>query len=114
MVYADYTFYKDEYCGTYVGEEDFSHLVLLAGAKMRAFLNCEPEEGDITDEFKFAVCEICDLLLASLNHSGIEYERNDGYWVSYEDEEKTDARIKSCIKTWLKGSELLYRGRRGC
>ncbi len=111
MVYVDYSFYKDEYCGTYVPEEDFDNLSVRATAKLNAYLGGELEEDEITDEVKFAICEICDLMLASLNHSGIEYERNDGYWVSYEDEERTDARIISCIKTWLAGSELLYRGR---
>ena len=111
MIYADYTFYKEQYCGTYVPEEDFQNLAIRAKSKLDAIISCEVSQDDICDELKFALCEICDLLLASDNHSGIEYERNDGYWVSYEDEQKTDDRIKSCVKTWLSGTDLLYRGR---
>lgn len=111
MSYADYEFYKEVYRGMTVSEDDFAHYELKACAQLDSFLCCKPDEATMCDEIKFAVCEICDILCEADSHSGIEYERNDGYWVSYEEGLTAKDRIKSCIFTWLKGSGLLYRGR---
>ena len=111
MGYVDFGFYKENYCGTVVPEDEFSHYELKASAKINYFINTELEKCDVTDEIKFAVCEVCDILYEGELHSGIEYERNDGYWVSYEENMTTEERIRSCVKTWLFSSGLLYRGR---
>jgi len=111
LSYADYSFYKEQYCGITVPEDEFTQYELKACAKVNSFINCELKDDELTDEVRFAVCEVADILYEGESRSGIEYERNDGYWVSYEESLRTDDRIKSCVYTWLYRSGLLYRGR---
>ena len=111
MGYVDFDFYSEIYCGTTVGREEFPHYEKKASKRLGAFINEELDKVSEIDEVKFAICEICDILCSAELHSGIEYERNDGYWVSYEDTLSTDERIKSCAKSWLMQTGLLYRGR---
>ena len=110
MAYCDYEFYSEIYCGNVVPQEEFLNLAIRATAHLKAYVE-DLEDEEICDEVKFCMCEICDLLYTADLHSGIEYERNDGYWVSYESELNTSKRIESCVKTWLSSSGLLYRGR---
>ena len=112
MSYADYKFYNEQYCGNTVTEDDFPHYEKRAVFQLGRFLGTELSFDEITDEVRYAVCEICDILCETDSHSGIEYERNDGYWVSYESGLSAKDKIKSCVHTWLSGSGLLYRGAR--
>ena len=107
---ADYKFYSEIYGGTTIKEEDFEHFMLKASAKADALLNDEKKDLEADDKFKLCVCEICDILYDEKTHEGINYERNDGYWVSY-DGKSTDDIIKKCVFTWLGSSGALYRGK---
>ncbi len=113
MSYTDYKFYNEQYCGNTVSEDDFLHYEKKASFILDRFIGGRLDELEVTDEVKYAVCEICDILCEADSHSGIEYERNDGYWVSYESGLSLNDKIKSCVHTWLSASGLLYRGARG-
>lgn len=110
MSYADYEFYKAEYCGNVVSEEDFACYEKKASCQIEKYIGGELDNSEVTDEVKYAVCEICDILCENESHAGIDYERNDGYWVSYEKGLSLSDKIKSCVHTWLYSSGLLYRG----
>jgi len=111
MVYADYEFYREHYLGEELTEKEFCALAIRASAKIDCLINGEIDPDDICDELKFAVCEVSEILKSSNGHNGINYERNDGYWISYEDKSQIERKICSAVKTWLCDTGLLYRGR---
>lgn len=109
MKLADYIFYKEQYCGTALDEGEFSHYINKASKHLLRYVG-ELSETERSDEVRFCVCELCDILCEADTHSGIDYERNDGYWVSYDGTMSLCDKIKDCVFTWLSGSGLLYRG----
>lgn len=111
LTYADYSFYTEEYCGNKIEESDFDRLAVKAAAVINSYTGQILENDEITDEVKCAACEICDILYAEESHEGMKYERNDGYWVSYEERDVYTEKIEKCVKTWLMSGGLLYRGR---
>lgn len=61
------------------------------------------------EKAKMCVCEIAEYLFDVASRRGIESENNDGYSVSYQNRDiKTD--IVNIVKTYLGGTDLLYRG----
>lgn len=111
MKYADFEFYSEIYCGTDIPKEEFAHFELKAVAEINAFINADKEGFEAAEELKLCICEICDILYDTNFHEGINYERNDGYWVSYDKERTKEGRIRSCVHKYLGKSGLLYRGR---
>lgn len=110
MVYADLIFYTEDYCGSVIPEDEFNNYALKSSKRIE-FYTGSIEDGELTDDIKFAACEVADILYQDEVHGNIKYERNDGYWVSYDEGTCVDESIEKCIKTWLSGSGLLYRGR---
>lgn len=110
MSLADYVFYKEQYCGTSLDEGEFLSYIKKAEKLLLRYVGGELTEADICDEIRLCVCEICDILSEADTHSGIDYERNDGYWVSYDTGMTLSDKVKECVFTWLSSSGLLYRG----
>lgn len=111
MSYVDYEFYTNKFLGKEISEEEFLKYAKLASKKADTFLVRPPEDDEVCDELKCAVCEICDILYMEESRDGIKYERNDGYWVSFDEGDTVAEKIKKCMKTWLFSNKLLYRGR---
>jgi hypothetical protein len=64
-VYADYNFYKNEYHGS-MSSSLFSKYSIKATMEINRNLNrklTSTEIANVDNEFKFVMCELCDLLL---------------------------------------------------
>ena len=115
MIYADFSYYKDTYCGE-MAEGDFKRLSRQASA----YLDSETFDriAAVTDEkimerVREACCAVADAIL--LNENGVvSQESNDGVSVIYTrgvsntltDEE----RLYHAAVLYLGNTGLLYRG----
>ena len=106
--YADFSFYKNEYGGTTVGEEAFRALSLQCTALINKITF---QRATDTEEVKAAMCAAVDTLYCSGAHSGIAAENNDGYSVTYRDRtpEEAEREAYRVIRSFLP-KELTNRG----
>lgn len=115
MIYADFSYYKDTYCGE-MAEGDFKRLSRSASAYLDSV--CFDRIPSVTDEkimekVREACCAVTDAIL--LNENGVvSQESNDGVSVIYTrgvsntltDEE----RLYQAAVLYLGSTGLLYRG----
>ena len=113
MVYADFSYYKDTYCGE-MAEGDFKRLSRSASAYLDSVtLDRIPSVTDekIMEKVKDACCAVADVLLLKEQRDGIAAETNDGVSVTYATEGKTDEeRLYQAAVLYLGNTGLLYRG----
>ena len=115
MIYADFSYYKDTYCGE-MAEGDFKRLSRSASAYLDSVtLDRIPSVTDekIKEKVREACCAVEDAIL--LNENGVvSQESNDGVSVIYTrgvsntltDEE----RLYHAVVLYLGNTGLLYRG----
>lgn len=121
-VYADYSFYTDEYHGE-MDEKDFQRYAITASQYIRFLTRGRSDDYDC-DELKYATCESADILYSaskSLSGPGEKKSENtDGYSVSYvtqgkdgeTSEELSNRKMNGVIRKWLLPTGLLYAGAR--
>lgn len=119
MAYADFTYYRDEYCGVKITvEKEFNRYARRASAivdqvtygRLTSIAN-----DDIPEEVYEATCALVDKLYDLENSVGstLTSESNDGYSVSFRDtgdDQKQRKELYATIRTYLDNTGLLYRG----
>lgn len=128
--YADYAFYRDEYLGDAIKEEDFAKLEMRAEEKldMMTFHRIKNmDEGLMTEDLAIAirksVCAMAEAVQSMKgepsqigNSVGISAENLDGYSVSYTSTSASQTLndystvLKGVAMQYLGDSGLLYRG----
>ena len=105
MIYADFSYYKDTYCGE-MAEGDFKRLSRSASAYLDSItFDRIPSVTDekIKERVREACCAVADVLLRK--------ETNDGISVTYTTEGSTDEqRLYRAAVLYLGNTGLLYRG----
>lgn len=118
-MYADYTYYSNEWAGTKIPASDFTEYARKAERLIKYITNNRITE--VTDEVKNAVCAAAeaayDIRQSVANvPQGIKSENTDGYSVTFKDadEETLLAKEQSAmlvvIEQELSTTGLLYRG----
>lgn len=113
MVYADFSYYRDTYCGE-MAERDYKRLSRQASAYLDSVcfgrIQAVTEEK-IMEKVKDACCAVADVLLLKEQRDGVAAETNDGVSVTYATEGKTDEeRLYQAAVLYLGNTGLLYRG----
>lgn len=103
---VDFFYYKENFLGNMLLEDDFSSLSSKAEAYVKYYVGpkfCECEE------IKNAICAVCEVFFKYGERDGIKSETNDGISQSFSD---TDISKKAdeAIKIYLSQTNLLYRG----
>ena len=113
MVYADFSYYRDTYCGE-MAEGDFKCLSRSASAYLDSVtLDRIPSVTDekIMEKVKDACCAVTDVLLQKEQRDGIASETNDGISVTYTTEGSTEEqRLYRAAVLYLGNTGLVYRG----
>lgn len=115
MIYADFSYYKDTYCGE-MAEGDFKRLSRSASAYLDSItFDRIPSVTDekIMEKVREACCAVADAIL--LNENGVvSQESNDGISVIYtRDASNTltdEERLYQAAVLYLGSTGLLYRG----
>lgn len=112
MIYADFSYYKDTYCGE-MAEGDFKRLSRSASAYLDSVTLdriAAVTDEKIMEKVKEACCAVADAIL--LNENGVvSQESNDGVSVTYTTEGSTDEqRLYRAAVLYLGSTGLLYRG----
>lgn len=113
MIYADFSYYKDTYCGE-MAEGDFKRLSRSASAYLDSVTFdriAAVTDEKIKEKVKEACCAVADTLLRKEQRDGIASETNDGISVTYTTEGSTDEqRLYRAAVLYLGNTGLLYRG----
>lgn len=113
MIYADFSYYKDTYCGE-MAEGDFKRLSRSASAYLDSVtFDRIPSVTDekIMERVREACCAVADALLRKEQRDGIAAETNDGISVTYTTEGSTEEqRLYRAAVLYLGNTGLLYRG----
>lgn len=120
MAYADYEFYRTEFRGGKLSEEEFNAHAERASALLDGYTF-----GRITDDvfivspklgrkIRLACCALCEDMQFVAEGGGISSESVDGYQVSYATSVSKSRsemrRYSDTVKVYLASSGLLYRG----
>lgn len=113
MIYADFSYYKDTYCGE-MAEGDFKRLSRQASAYLDSVTFdriAAVTDEKIMEKVREACCAVADALLQKEQRDGIASETNDGISVTYTTEGSTDEqRLYRAAVLYLGSTGLLYRG----
>ena len=113
MIYADFSYYKDTYCGE-MAEGDFKRLSRSASAYLDSVTFdriAAVTDEKIKEKVKEACCAVADALLRKEQRDGIAAETNDGISVTYTTEGSADEqRLYRVAVLYLGNTGLLYRG----
>lgn len=113
-MYADYTYYLNNYNGT-AGEAVFSRFSALATAHINRITNnrAKTATGDDLDAVKMAECAIVDELDKQASGGVVSSESNDGISRTYltgSVVKSNTQRIYSAAEVFLSGTNLLFVG----
>lgn len=113
MIYADFSYYRDTYCGE-MAEGDFKRFSRQASAYLDSVtFDRIPSVTDerIMEKVREACCAVADVLLQKEQRGGIASETNDGISVTYATEGSTEEqRLYRAAVLYLGSTGLLYRG----
>lgn len=113
MIYADFSYYKDTYCGE-MAEGDFKRLSRSASAYLDSVTFdriAAVTDEKIKEKVKEACCAVADALLRKEQRDGIAAESNDGVSITYTSETNADEqRLYRAAVLYLSNTGLLYRG----
>ncbi len=134
MVYADYNFYKTEYLGNSIKEEDFDRLALRASQFLDYYTMGKAKNAVGLENLKMACCAIADKYQVIENAQkaaeenfadggSLKSESVGSYSVSYQtasekataaatSAESAEKSLAATARLYLVGTGLLYRG--GC
>ena len=85
MIYADFSYYKDTYCGE-MAEGDFKRLSRQASAYLDSVTFdriAAVTDEKIMEKVREACCAVADALLRKEQRDGIAAESNDGVSITY-------------------------------
>lgn len=122
--YIDWTYYTVTYGGSAIAQAEFTAMAINASAFIDlltmnraaayiALLDPTPEEADIVDKIKMAVCIVADQLHTYFANGGIISSESVGsHSISYADREnKTLVKtLSAAVCPFLANTGLMYRG----
>lgn len=111
-MYADFTYYLNEYQGT-VAEAAFSRLSVLATAHINRITSnrAKTATGDNLEAVKLAFCSVIDELDKQERGGIVTAESNDGISRSYATTVKTATqRINAAAEVFLSSTNLMFAG----
>ena len=85
------------------GNKALAELDTLSGGKIMS-------ESEENVKIQQCICEIAEALYVEENFGNIKSENNDGYSVTYADDETKQDKIKRIAERYLANTGLLYRG----
>lgn len=119
MIYADYSYYKEQFHGSLIPEEEFNH----HSARASEYIDWQTF-GRITDEYmekeqaaalkiKSCCCALAESEYSFGQRSDISSEKNGSYSVTYsaKNENLHNTEKSRIIAMYLGNTGLLYRGR---
>lgn len=117
-MYADYEYYKENFGGKLIPEENFNRSVIMAGRYIDLFTfdRITGENQDKIEGLKDCACDMAESIYKVLTvDSGKEKksETTDGYSVSYVTEQSDGESIMDVLKRNLYAIATLYLSRTG-
>lgn len=114
MIYADYEYYKNEYRGNVVkNEDDFLRLAPRASAWLDRLTYGRSKDHADEEPVKMACCAVSEVMLRQESANGQEIiaEANDGVSVSYASSGKSaDRTLYDAAALYLMSTGMMYRG----
>lgn len=114
MVYADYEYYKKDYHGNVVkNEDDFIRLAPRASAWLDRLTFGRSKDHSDEEPVKMSCCAVCEVMLQQEPTGGREItaEANDGVSVSYASGGKSaDRKLYDAAALYLMSTGMMYQG----
>ena len=73
-IYADYPFYRGQYFGKKLTEEEFQSFIISASALIDEMTNGRAAAHSDMDEIRYAACAVCEQMHLNDKHAGIASE----------------------------------------
>lgn len=117
-VYADFTFYSEQFLGIAIAESDFARLAMLASkwideltlGRAAPIVADETAEATIT-AIGMATCAVAEELHALESAGGaVQSERVGNYSVTYANPPSQSRQLASVARRFLWETDLMYRG----
>lgn len=121
-MYADYTYYTNDFGGTLIPEDMFDRSVKMAGRYIDMFTygNITEDNTDTIDGLKDCACDMAESVYSMLYASTSEgqskekkSETIDGYSVTYVTDQKDGESVRKVLERNLYAIVSLYLGRSG-
>lgn len=119
-VYANYTFYTEQFMGTAIAQPDFDRLAMRASALIdqvtfdrAAAVVAAGTDTDAVDKIKMAACAVAEMLHKDENEGGeIQSEQVGNYSVTYVKGPARSliTRAREEARPWLWDTYLMYGG----
>ena len=95
-----------------IPEDQFLLWESRAEAELNRIISGRLSEASPLPQTKMLVCEMAETLFVAGTRQGIVSENNDGYSVTYKNEENSSLQkeLYDIAKRYLSGTNLLYRG----
>lgn len=121
MIYVDYAYYTDTYCGSLITEQLWPTVAQEASAYMDIITYGRLKHGvPVSDNVKMATCAVAEeiykyIVASEAKNSGINSENTDGYSVTYDNAEVTakqynNAKLQAADRYLLRSDPLRYAG----
>ncbi len=118
MVYATYDYYRNDYVGDTLTEQEFRKYARKASAEIDHVTFgrlSDTQDSEIPDAVRDATCDIAEKMHHYDTADGREVasETNDGLSISYRDtgtQSQQLGEIRMTIRTYLAATGLMYRG----
>lgn len=115
MIYADYNFYKEQFCGRSIPQDDFRYFAARASEYIDAATFGRLEKGipeEYVKKIQSCCCALAETEYRFDQKSDISSEKNGSYSVTYSAKNSSDhnAEKKRIIAMYLGNTGLLYRG----
>lgn len=110
MIYADYTYYKDEYKGT-IPEDEFDRLSRQASTYLNR-ITFNRAKSTSVEELKDACCAIADVFYQNEQDGGEVISQSVGSWSKqFASSGKTlDQKLYNTAEMYLAMTGLMYQG----
>ena len=109
-MYVDFEYYQNDFHGrTITDSVVFESIEIKAAAYINKITYSRINKQNLTDEVKNAVCAVCEIWAEFEGHDGIRSENNDGYSVTYEDNDVRYAKMRAAAMLYLP-YRLIYSG----
>lgn len=115
MIYADYDFYKEQFCGRTIPQDDFRYFAARASEHIDAATfgrleNDIPEEH--AEKIQSCCCALAETEYRFDQRSDISSEKNGSYSVTYsaKSSDSHSVDMNRIIARYLGSTGLLYRG----
>lgn len=110
MAYADYAFYKQEYCGDSVPEDAFNRCVARASEKIDSLTRDAARTYTVDNRVKLCACAIAEEVYRG-ESGGVVVSQSVGSWSqTFAQGATPERRVYAIAVRYLGSTGLLYRG----